>query len=1078
MSVALTVTDINIAASPWQSNFAGPGSPAFPGGGLLGHVATDNSILYTSEDGHVHKFSCATKTLVASATLPTGSYGYGGTTQCSNVDGDQFVIFDPGHSIFQLWDGFALTMLHDYWPTFSASVLAMHGGIVYSKTLDSAWTVEGASSPYDIVRYRLTAATRTVISGVTVLGGHLVLDPLGRRLIYADGTNFGTVNVTTDALTSSAALSTILTCGAASDSIAVDPDGYIWMTCAGFDFSGHLYKVDPVSLATLGSVGHHNDAFTVHIDATGIPVPGSQFAFQDIGSESLVLVGGNGYWELALVDRATVAIVWNRATTPPLPANGGGLFAYNEGTGGVVADSSGALWSFLNPEGVSSTLYITEIGVSVGGFTVVGHGVNCNDYPPIAATAGSTTAPGNGALLSDLGPMNSWCRANGISAALCQDSQRACKDLLDELFTIGNSAPVYSGGTLKVIPYDEVSWAGYGGVYVAPGAVFNLTDQDFESDGKSPPVKITRKRRADCDNIVAVEYIDRSLDYAHNVVSECDQKAVALYGPRKGGTLAAADLGANIPSGAKSLLSISTKGNAQAIASILAKRSAAGVNQYAFTVKEEWMFLEAMDKGTISDSRLGIVNRAVRLTSVKEGQKGFDCLADELIYGLNHPSVKALAAASGTLVKSGIDPGLVNAPIIFQPTTGMMPAGSGPQIWMLVSGADPNYGGCVAYVSLDGGSTYAAMGSIGPATTGVLTGDFPNVADPDTTDTLAVDLTESGGELSSQSEAVANGFADPCYVAGNPPPAFEVVCPTVATLTSAYHYSMGTYIRRAVQGTAAMDHPVAFLPRFGVLGSAFKVNLPAQWFGKTLYLKFAAYNKTGGQLNALSACTAYTFTPAGSYSPSGLYTNAPSVALSTVAQHQAWLTWVASLSAMGLPGEGYNLYRGSTSGGETSTPINSCLIPDLSYVDATVTAGSTYYYQVTFVDAAGVESAHGSEIVVTIPSGTPVVECVAMAQVTTQFSSNQVNYNARSFGIADPGGTPTVYYVTIYDPGHSGDTGSCPSLKAFCETSTAKVGQPGYTYMGFIQATHTTSDPLNVAGPGGWPAPQMFTVGI
>ena len=485
--------------------------------------------------------------------------------------------------------------------------------------------------------------------------------------------------------------------------------------------------------------------------------------------------------------------------------------------------------------------------------------------------------PGNGALINDLSGLNNWCRANGISVALCQDSQRTAKDLLDELFTVGNSAPVYSGDILKVIPYDEVSGAGAGAIYIAPtasGPVANLGDQDFVMDkaGKAPPVRFTRKRRASCDNIVAIEHIDRSLDYMHNVTTAVDQVHVALYGPRKGGSFDASELGLNVPSGSKSFLSISQAAVAQAIASILAKRGAAGVNQYEFTLKAEWaMLLEAMDLVTITDTRLGLNQVPVRLTSVKENSnRELECAADAFIYGLNHPAVQSTTAATGSQILADVDPGLVNAPIIFEPPAGMLPEGSGPQVWMLISGADPNYGGCVVNASVDGGSTYQPLSNAAPATSGVLTADYPVGADPDTTDTLAVDLTESNGALSTQSQQIADGFADPCFVAGAS--GFEAVCPTAATLTSAFHYSLGTYVRRGVEGTAIMDHPLG--SRFAAIdGSTVKINLPAQWVGKTIHLKFQAFNKLGGQLNSLSECVDYTFTPVSTFLPGGFYVN-------------------------------------------------------------------------------------------------------------------------------------------------------------------------------------------------------------
>jgi hypothetical protein len=178
----------------------------------------------------------------------------------------------------------------------------------------------------------------------------------------------------------------------------------------------------------------------------------------------------------------------------------------------------------------------------------------------------------------------------------------------------------------------------------------------------------------------------------------------------------------------------------------------------------------------------GLNQVPVRLTSVKEtSERTYECKADQFIYGLNHPDVKTTATATGTLVSINVDPGLVNTPIIFEPTREMLGTISGSQLWFIVSGSDPNYGGCICYVSVDGGTSYTAIGNIGPGTTGTLTADFPQGSDPDTTNTLSVDLTESNGTIDSESQAIADGFADPCYIhglAGSPAVnAYEIVLP-------------------------------------------------------------------------------------------------------------------------------------------------------------------------------------------------------------------------------------------------------------------------------------------------------------
>ena len=77
------------------------------------------------------------------------------------------------------------------------------------------------------------------------------------------------------------------------------------------------------------------------------------------------------------------------------------------------------------------------------------------------------------------------------------------------------------------------------------------------------------------------------------------------------------------------------------------------------------------------------------------------------------------------------------------------------------------------------------------------------------------------------------------------------------------------------------------------------------------------------------------------------------------------LSWGASPSS-GIAG--YNVYRGTTSGGESSTPLNSTPINGTSYVDTNVTSGMTYYYVVTSVGSNGAQSAPSNETEAFVPT--------------------------------------------------------------------------------------------------------------
>jgi len=94
-----------------------------------------------------------------------------------------------------------------------------------------------------------------------------------------------------------------------------------------------------------------------------------------------------------------------------------------------------------------------------------------------------------------------------------------------------------------------------------------------------------------------------------------------------------------------------------------------------------------------------------------------------------------------------------------------------------------------------------------------------------------------------------------------------------------------------------------------------------------------------------------------SLSGTGVGTNSPPTATYTVD-----LTWNASSSSV----SGYNVYRGSTSGGPYSK-VNSKLDAGTTYSDGTVAASNTYYYVTTAVNSSGQESKYSNQVQVVIP---------------------------------------------------------------------------------------------------------------
>lgn len=79
--------------------------------------------------------------------------------------------------------------------------------------------------------------------------------------------------------------------------------------------------------------------------------------------------------------------------------------------------------------------------------------------------------------------------------------------------------------------------------------------------------------------------------------------------------------------------------------------------------------------------------------------------------------------------------------------------------------------------------------------------------------------------------------------------------------------------------------------------------------------------------------------------------------------HSATLSWTASKSKKVV---GYNIYRTLQSNGHRQK-LSEQPIEATKYVDSTVEGGETYSYEVTSVDANGVEGPFSEPIVVKVP---------------------------------------------------------------------------------------------------------------
>lgn len=677
-------------------------------------------------------------------------------------------------------------------------------------------------------------------------------------------------------------------------------------------------------------------------------------------------------------------------------------------------------WSTVLASSVTQPTTVQLRGTSAGGNWVVVL-VAFKQVNP----SGVAAALGNIMDESTLQVVRSQGRANGLFGSLTMASQKSASDWLKDLYQCANAAPVWSGFRLKSIAWSEVSKVAFGTVYTSPTstgpvASFDAANGDFVS---SPPLSIERTAQSDVPNVFQMQIFDRGNDYNQVVISQPLAAATSIYGPRKDSP--------------QTMEMVTSPSVGRMLLMIKARVATLDRNVIKGTLNAKFGLYEAMDLVLLTDEDAGIFSLPARITSWEEDEKyniAFE--ASPFIYGEHAPDDN-LNASSPIQTPPPLDepPGFVNTPIIFQPVSRLLGNQNQPEVWFVISGSSQYYGGCLVFVSTDGGSSYNPLGEIrGNAVTGYTTADWPAAADPDTADPLAVDLTESNGTMQSYSLLDENNFVYPFYVSGGgstiivedsstqialvgrfansgvaitgpvsaiadsgvviagvgygPTIPYELGAYSSVAMTSSFKYTIaaggGYYIRRAVFGAPILgegvDHPTG--SRFCMLNplgiGMLKVLLDPIWVLQTLYFKFCAYNTFGGELQSLGDVVAYPY-----------------------------------------------------------TPITQGLSPD--YVQAPALALSQAVS--TFV--------------------------VAMVQVSEAFPGNPANYNARTFTVPDPGGTPTYYYVTILDPGQLGDTDGGTTCPSFCETSTERAGIPGYTYIGAILVTHAGG--ATTVLPGGWP---------
>lgn len=437
--------------------------------------------------------------------------------------------------------------------------------------------------------------------------------------------------------------------------------------------------------------------------------------------------------------------------------------------------------------------------------------------------------------LGDTSVYGVYCRAAGIFLSPVYSEQTEAQQNISELLEQTNSAAVFSQGRLKIVPYGDVKLSGNGAVYVPNLApVYDLTDDDFIVSGAQDPLRVERKTNADAYNQIQVEYLDRANDYNIAVAEVKDQANIEQYGLR--------------PKDAVKMHGICDAKVANHVAQLLLQRALYVRNEYEFKLGWKYCLLEPMDLVTLTDEGLGLNKTPVRIIEIEEDEEGvLTVKAEDFPMGAATATAYPTQPSLGYSADYNKSPGNAHAPVVFEAPLQL--TGGEPQLWLATAGGDM-WGGAEVWISTDGDS-YTRIGATNKkARFGSLSAPLASGAVFDRANTLNVEI--SAGQMTGGTEQDSRDLLTLCYVDG------EFLAYETAELKGVGRYTLGNLTRGAYGST--IDAHAAGRQFVRVDEAMFKYAVPANWVGRTVWVKLVSFNVFGSGVQELAEVPAYSYT--------------------------------------------------------------------------------------------------------------------------------------------------------------------------------------------------------------------------
>lgn len=437
--------------------------------------------------------------------------------------------------------------------------------------------------------------------------------------------------------------------------------------------------------------------------------------------------------------------------------------------------------------------------------------------------------------LGDTSVYGVYCRAAGIFLSPVYSEQTEAQQNISELLEQTNSAAVFSQGRLKIVPYGDVKLSGNGAVYVPNlTPVYDLTDDDFIVSGAEDPLRVERKTNADAYNQIQVEYLDRANDYNIAVAEVKDQANIEQYGLR--------------PKDAVKMHGICDAKVANHVAQLLLQRALYVRNEYEFKLGWKYCLLEPMDLVTLTDEGLGLDKTPVRIIEIEEDEEGvLTVKAEDFPMGAATATAYPTQPSLGYSADYNKSPGNTHAPVIFEAPLQL--TGGEPQIWLATAGGDM-WGGAEVWISTDGDS-YTRIGATNKkARFGSLSAPLASGAVFDRANTLNVEI--SAGQMTGGTEQDSRDLLTLCYVDG------EFLAYETAELKGVGRYTLGNLTRGAYGSN--IDRHNAGSQFVRIDEAMFKYAVPANWVGRTVWVKLVSFNVFGSGVQELAEVPAYSYT--------------------------------------------------------------------------------------------------------------------------------------------------------------------------------------------------------------------------